>query len=233
MTRHINLMQADILPGQGPIQLPVLVLAVSAALLAGGAYLGFHAWTAAQLSAETSDWQQQVDDSQRELHRLRQSMPGLASEQQLRAENEALLDRLAERQAEFSGLTNQFDTASSGFATPLDSLAKHDLDGLWLTRIELRNSHSHLELEGLARRPGLIPLYLGQLEGAVFQGLSIRNLNIEQQDDQLWRFAIAETLDSGEAEAETEAPAPDSATSLEELIRQAPTTTLNPEDLLR
>lgn len=196
MTRHINLMRADILPGQGRVQLPVFVLGIALTLLAGAGYLGYHLITAASLQRQISNAQARVDDSALQLHRLRQSYPSIGSEAELRASNEALQARLIARRSELQGLANQLDTAASGFARPLASLSEHDLDGLWLTRIELRDSHSQLALEGMARQPSLIPRYLGQLEGDVFQGLSIRNLNIEQDSDALWRFSIAEDLDS-------------------------------------
>ena len=196
MTRHINLMRADILPGQGRVQLPAFVLGITLTLLAGAGYLTYHLATAASLQRQIDSEQQRVDDSVLQLHRLRQSYPSIGSEADLRASNETLQARLIARRSELQGLANQLDTAASGFARPLASLSEHDLDGLWLTRIELRDSHSHLELEGMARRPSLIPRYLGQLEGDVFQGLSIRNLNIEQDSDELWRFTIAEDLDT-------------------------------------
>lgn len=194
MTRHINLMRPNILPGQGRVQLPAFILGVTLTLLGGLGYLGYHLLTATSLQQQIDTEQQRVEDSTLQLHRLRQSYPSIASEADLLVENEALQSRLLSRRAELQGLANQLDTAASGFAQPLDSLSRHDLDGLWLTHIELRDSHSHLELEGLARQPNLIPRYLSQLEGAAFQGLSIRNLNIEQNSDQLWRFSIAETL---------------------------------------
>jgi len=195
MTRHINLMRADILPGQGQVQLPAFVVSIMLTLLAGAGYLGYHLATAASLQRQIDNEQQRVDDSALQLHQQRQSFPSISSETELRANNETLQARLNSRRSELQGLANQLDIAASGFARPLASLSEHDLDGIWLTRIELRDSHSHLELEGRARQPSLIPRYLGQLEGDVFQGLSIRNLNIEQSSADLWRFTIAEDLE--------------------------------------
>lgn len=218
MTRHINLMRADILPGQGRIQLPAFLLALVLTLLSGLGYLGYHAVVAESLQQSIVSTQQEVDDSNLQLHRLRQSYPSIASETDLRASNEALQARLVARRSELQGLANQLDTAALGFSRPLASLAKHDLNGLWLTHIELRDSHSHLELQGMARQPGLIPRYLGQLEGAVFQGLSIRNLDIEQNNDELWQFSIAESLSILPAQRITPTTAP--------ATNELPTTTL-------
>ncbi|PTY39010.1 hypothetical protein BGP77_09670 [Saccharospirillum sp. MSK14-1] len=220
MTRHINLMRPEILPGQGQIQLPAFVLGITLTLIAGLGYLSYHLMTAASLQRQIEAEQQRVEDSALELHRLRQSFPSLGSEADLRASNETLQARLIARRGELQGLANQLDTAASGFAAPLASLSEHDLDGLWLTRIELRDSHSHLELEGMARGPSLIPRYLGQLEGDVFQGLSIRNLNIEQSSDKLWRFTIAEDLDVAPSAATNTRPNPTQPSEAARLLDQ-------------
>ncbi|WP_108126049.1 PilN domain-containing protein [Saccharospirillum mangrovi] len=196
MTRHINLMTPDMRPGQGRVQLPLFTAVLALTLVAGFVYLGVHAVIGLTIERRIDSAQQRVDASALELHRLRQNYPSIASEADLRANNETLQTRLTARREELHGLTNQIDTVASGFARPLASLSDHDLDGLWLTRIELRDSHSHLELEGMARQPNLIPRYLGQLESSVFQGLSIRNLSIEQSGTNLWRFTMAETLDT-------------------------------------
>lgn len=195
MTRQINLMQADLLPGHGPIQLPVFVLTLVVALLASAAYLGYHLQVAARLQADRQGWETRVSDSERQLHRLRQANPAVASEAELRRTNDQLSQTLQARQTELSGLASQLDAAASGFAAPLASLADYDLDGLWLTRIELTGSRSRLGLEGLARQPGLVPRYLAQLDGSAFSGLSIRDLDIRQADDSesLWRFSISDT----------------------------------------
>jgi hypothetical protein len=46
-----------------------------------------------------------------------------------------------------------------------------------------------------------VPRYLSQLEGSVYRGISIQNLNIEQSIDDrgLWRFTLADSVIGEEA----------------------------------
>lgn len=192
MTRHINLMRTSILPGQGRVQLPAFVLGIALTLVMGFGYLGYQLMTAALLQQHISSAQLNVEDSAQQLRDLRESFPGIGSEAELRTRYQSLQSRLMAQRSKLQGLGNQLDSATSGFARPLSSLTQHGLDGFRLTRIELRNSHSQLQLEGITRQPKLIPRYLDQLEGEVFAGLNIGNLDIEQSSDELWRFRIAE-----------------------------------------
>lgn len=196
MTRHINLMQPDILPGYGRWQVPAFTVALLVVLVGGAGFVGYH-WNLHQnLLDETGYWQSQVHSSRQRLNDFRRANPTMASEADLLLENERLETRLGEREAALSGLANQLDVSAQGFSEPLASLSDYDLDGIWLTRIELRDSRAHLGLTGFARDPGLVPRYLAQLEGSVFEGLSIRNLSIQQapDDDRLWRFNIADSV---------------------------------------
>lgn len=196
MTRHINLMQTDILPGYGRWQVPAFTVAILLTLCAAAGYIGYHWQLHQNLLDESAYWQTQVQNSQQRLSDFRRANPEMASEADLVADNESLTNQLQERRTALSGLAEQLDVSSQGFFAPLTQLSDHDLDGIWLTRIELRDSRAHMGLEGVARDPGLVPRYLGQLEDSVFNGLSIQNLNIQQsaQDDATWRFSIADSV---------------------------------------
>ena len=207
MTRHINLMQPDILPGYGRWQVPTFISALLLILIGAAGYGGYH-WNLRQtLLDETGYWQSQVQNSQQRLNDFRRENPSMASEADLLQENETLTTRLDERQTALSGLADQLDVSAQGFSEPLASLSNYDLDGIWLTRIELRDSRAHLGLEGFARGPGLVPRYLGQLEGSIFEGLSIQNLNIRQarDDEALWRFTISDSVVGATLDSKQEA----------------------------
>ncbi len=196
MTRHINLMQPDILPGFGRWQVPSFIAAVLVTLIISGLYT-LYQWNERQeLLDETAYWQGEVVTSQQRLQDFQRANPSMASETELQKENETLKTRLKERESALSGLATQLDISAQGFSQSLANLSNYDLDGIWLTHIQLRDSSAHLGLEGFTRDPGLVPRYLAQLEGSVFDGLSIRNLNIQQageEADNLWRFSIADT----------------------------------------
>jgi hypothetical protein len=50
-----------------------------------------------------------------------------------------------------------------GFSRHLTSLARQDIDGLWLSRIRLSALGDNTQIEGQALRPELVPLYLQSL----------------------------------------------------------------------
>lgn len=197
MTRHINLMQADMRPGHGRVQLPAFIIVLTLTLIGCGLIAGYHWWVQRSLITQTQHWQARVDTSAQKLRTFRQANPAMASEADLMQENQLLTEQLRQRESALSGLAEQLGEASQGFSEPLASLSSHDLEGIWLSRIVLQDSRKHLNLEGFARQPDLIPRYLSQLEGSVFEGLSIQNLSIQQapNDKTLWRFSIADTVE--------------------------------------
>jgi hypothetical protein len=195
MTRYINLMQSDMLPGHGRLQLPAFAMALLITVIGCAGWLTFAWYQQHSLQAELATWQQQQLGSEQALQQMRSINPQLDTEAALRLENAELTREKNRRESAYSGLATQLGEASLGFSTPLAQLSNYDLDGLWLNRIELRNSQQHLGLTGFTRQPGLVPRYLSQLEGSVFSGITIQNLNIEQTKDNanLWRFTLADS----------------------------------------
>lgn len=195
MTRYINLMQADMLPGHGRLQLPTFVVVLLLTLIGSAAGIALSWQHHNRLQAELADWQQRAARSEQALQQARSVNPQLDTEAALIQENAELTREKNARESAYSGLATQLGASARGFSTPLTQLSAIDFDGLWLSRIELRNSQQSLGLAGYARQPGLVPRYLSQLEGSVFRGISIQNLNIEQtpDDDSLWRFSLADS----------------------------------------
>ncbi|MEX2320509.1 MAG: PilN domain-containing protein [Saccharospirillum sp.] len=207
MTRHINLMQADMLPGHGRLQLPTFATALTLTLLGSAAWIALSWHQQQSLQAELADWQQRAARSELALQQTRSVNPQLDTEAALSQENAELSREKSLRESAYSGLATQLGEAARGFSTPLSQLSNIDFDGLWLSRIELRNSQQHLGLAGYTRQPGLVPRYLSQLEGSVFRGISIQNLNIEQAPDNenLWRFTLADSANVDAALSDGEA----------------------------
>ncbi|WP_394169942.1 hypothetical protein [Saccharospirillum alexandrii] len=195
MTRHINLMQAGMLPGHGRLQLPTFAAVLLLALMGSAGWIALSWQQQNSLQSELADWQQRAARSEQALQQARSVNPQLDTEAALIQENAELTREKNARETAYSGLATQLGASARGFSTPLTQLSAIDFDGLWLSRIELRNSQQSLGLAGYARQPGLVPRYLSQLEGSVFRGISIQNLNIEQtpDDDTLWRFSLADT----------------------------------------
>lgn len=201
MTRYINLMQADMLPGHGRLQLPTFATVLMLVLVGSSGWVALSWQQQNSLQSELADWQQRAARSEQALQQARSASPLLGTEAALVQENAELTRQKNARETAYSGLATQLGESARGFSTPLSQLSDIDFDGLWLSRIELRNSQQHLGLAGFTRQPGLVPRYLSQLEGSVFRGISIQNLNIEQapDDDALWRFTLADSANVGTA----------------------------------
>lgn len=206
MTRHINLMQPDMLPGHGRVQLPTYLVALSLTLLGCLSLIGYHWSMQRSMAAEIQQWEAKVDTSSKRLTDFQRENPTMIDEAELMQENKTLNTQLRQRKEALSGLNDQLGEAAQGFAQPLATLSDYDLDGLWLTRIVLRDSQQHLNLEGFARQPNLIPQYLDQLQGSIFDGLGIQNMSIKQtsNNDSLWQFYLADQLVPAATEAEEE-----------------------------
>ena len=74
---------------------------------------------------------------------------------------EGLQRRLVDGAVELAEMRGLMLARSTGFAPLLDALARHPLDGLWLTGIRMQDGE--LELQGVARSPEAIPNYLALL----------------------------------------------------------------------
>ncbi len=192
MTKQVNLLSEDLLPGYGPAQLPLFikVLLLSAVLASGWVY---YAWYERQvLLAEELEW---VTKSRQELTNLelfQSQHPDLSNQQELQDTNDRLSLQLKVRRSTFSGLANQIENAVEGFTTPLKTLSDYDLNGLWLNKINLQDGKRLFSIEGVARTPELIPQYLEQLGQSKFSGITIEQFTIEKdKTSNLWRFTMS------------------------------------------
>ena len=72
----------------------------------------------------------------------------------------------------------------AAFSTILTGLARQDVDGLWLTRIELDEAGAHVALEGRALEAEEIPRFLRRLgREPAFEDRRFRQLEILRSDD--------------------------------------------------
>ena len=80
---------------------------------------------------------------------------------ELDARIKTLETQLTDGSAELGEIQQQVVARSRGFAPVFTALARHPLQGLWLTGIQLRDDS--LELTGTTLDPELLPRYLAQL----------------------------------------------------------------------
>jgi Tfp pilus assembly protein PilN len=153
-----------------------LLVAVALALI----YLGT-VWRGSALANEYTRLVAQRDTSMRRVNELAVQMQGKA--------DPALEARVAELTAErdrkaqaLAALSNREVATTAGFSPQFIGLARQQLNGLWLTRIEL--SGSHVSLQGVTLAQELIPRYLRRLGSEeVFAGTSFMQARLERAGD--------------------------------------------------
>jgi hypothetical protein len=192
MTRQINLNSKRLLPGFGPVQLPAFAAALCFALIAGSVWF-YIAWAERQkLLAEEEQWSITLEQELTDLTNFQNEFPNINNEPELVARNTELSNELAKARETYSGLANQVENAIDGFNESLVQLSDYDLDGLWLNKITLQDGRRSFALEGYARAPGLIPLYLEQLGQSSFDGITIKHLDVAKEENaNLWRFTLS------------------------------------------
>lgn len=193
MTKQVNLISNDLLPGYGPVQLPTFVLVLCVSIVCAALWL-FSAYdTRSQLLAEQAAWQQTAKNQQQALETYQKLYPKMHNQDQLEQQNIELTANLNMRRTTLQDLADQLENAIEGFTQPLLQLSDYDINGLWLDTIQLKDGKRSFSLMGFAQAPELIPQYLTQLGQSDFQGISIAQLSIEKEikQNKLWRFNLS------------------------------------------
>lgn len=90
-----------------------------------------------------------------------------------------------------------------GFAPLLAGLAEQHTDGVWLTRIRLREGGQQMRLEGLAQEQTRLPHYLASLSGSpALQGREFARLQVRREDSGLLQFRLASEVETEEPDDE-------------------------------
>lgn len=198
--QNLNLYQIDAPQSAGPRPRQMLLgLAVLACLLAvHGGWTAWHSHAGAQALAQAEQRSRQVEAEllARQANFQEPQLDARLSEQlsELESGNQRL-KLLADHLLSLEARHRQ------GFAPLLAGLADQHIDGLWLTRIHLRDGGRQMRLEGLAQEQTLLPRYLASLSGSpALQGREFAELQVRREDSGLLRFSLA-------SEIETEEPA--------------------------
>jgi Tfp pilus assembly protein PilN len=135
-----------------------------------------------------------LDAQYRQLETRLQALEVQADAGQVAALDARILDletRLADGAAELAQIRNLVIERSGGFSPLLEALARHPLDGLWLTGVRLADGE--LELHGRARHPELIPQYLAALgDDTALSAWPLAMVQVERETDPagLLRFTL-------------------------------------------
>ncbi|MDZ7670265.1 MAG: hypothetical protein U5Q16_12900 [Gammaproteobacteria bacterium] len=190
MMQQVNLLADDLKPRREALSLRQLLAgwAAMAALLAvvsaWQAVSGW--WLADDRGALQAQWQTLDTGNSRLRDNLqREPQPELVSEvETLRA--------LFSNQAVLVEAVQGYESASErGFSGYLTELAAQQMEGIALSRIELRDGGAYIALSGETEKPVNVPQLLKRLSaGERFRGHRFDEFRLEAQDSGLLRFDI-------------------------------------------
>lgn len=203
--QNLNLYQPERRANAGgprPWQLRAGLLLLLGLMLVHGAWQG---WTLQRQGAAVATAQQQAQTAESELSAARASFrepqldPGLPQELARFESGNQQLQRLG---AHLQVLDQE---RSQGFVAPLQALAERHPEGLWLTRIALRQGGTAMRLEGLSQDQELLPRYLQSLgRSATFEGRQFAQFNLQRDAAGLLRFSLGSRVEGEEAGDEHE-----------------------------
>jgi Tfp pilus assembly protein PilN len=145
-----------------------------------GTLAGYAAWRASRVERAIAALEQQQAAQLALAERAAAAMRPKESVAELDAAARGLTTEIAARELALGLVRKGVATPGSGFAARLESLARRQLDGLWLKKIVVATGDSRLALEGAATDPRLVPAYLAALgaeralDGARFDHLVMR-----------------------------------------------------------
>lgn len=190
MMQQVNLLDDDLKPPREVLSLGHVVLGWSALL---GVLLLFSAWQvfdtwrlgSNQVEAQTR-WQALQDDNAA----LRADIER-EPEIELVAEVERLRGLMREQARMVNAVQGYERAGDQGFSSYLTELAAQHVEGLALSRIELRDGGAYILLSGETRQPVNVPLLLKRLStGERFRGHRFHEFRLEAQESGLLRFDI-------------------------------------------
>ena len=117
---------------------------------------------------------------------------------------EALERDLREKQAMLTLLQGEQLGESGGFSPHLRALSRQDIEGIWLTGINLRAATNHTRLSGLTLKPELVPAYiqvLTQEEAFEREGFQEFRIDSPEENGDPLAFAMSGQLSEANVQA--------------------------------
>lgn len=190
MMQQVNLLADDLKPQRQALSLRQLLVgwcAVVAVLAVVSAWQAVSAWQlAGDRTALQAQWQT-LDDSNQKLRASLQQEP----QAELVSEVETLRALFSNQVVLVEAVQGYESTSERGFSGYLTELAAQQMDGMALSRIELRDGGAYIALSGETERPVNVPKFLKRLSaGERFRGHSFDEFRLQAQDSGLLRFDI-------------------------------------------
>ena len=182
MTQQVNLYQ-PIFRKQRKVFSAVTIAQAAAVFIVGLLLIyGYGRWQLAALGAD-------IDALELQRNAAMLQLQVLSAQSQPAPRSRLIADQLREAEIEArqkEGLLRAFQTRRvgnmRGFSAHFTALARQQLDGLWLTRVEIRDDG--IELVGAAELGELVPRYLQRLGSeAAFAGTEFARLQLSRGDE--------------------------------------------------
>jgi MSHA biogenesis protein MshI len=197
MKQQVNLLTDELKPRRDPFTINQLLAAwgVFALVLLGvSVWSGADYWQLAQQQAQTQEQWQLLKETNERLRASYSAQP----DPQLEARVAELRLEQFERRQLMALLADYHDRQLTGFSAYLDDLARHGVDGMWLSEISLQTGGRWIQLKGLAIDPAQVPEFLRELsESDSFDGHQFNGFELKEAEGGLIEFEIAGPEQSG------------------------------------
>ena len=151
-----------------------------------GLLAGYASWRATRVEHAIAALEQQQAARLALAERAAVALRPKESAAELDAAARTLSAEIAARELALGLVRKGVASPGSGFAARLESLARPQLEGLWLRKLVVSTGDSRLAVEGAATDPRLVPAYLAALgeehalDGARFDHLVMRRAKPEE-----------------------------------------------------
>jgi len=206
--QQINLYEVTVEPNVLRDLYPLPQLLVVLVLVLAAVY-GYSWTTYLGVKKQLSELEYDQTDVELQLEQL-----NVESEQEVRADP-ALKRQLALLQAKMAEKQSLLRTVKGigvggaiGFSSYLEGLARQDIEGLWLTRIDLLEGGGKVGLHGMVTKADQLPVFLRKLSAeSAFGGTEFDVFKLQHSTEApaLMSFGVSTALEQGEGFSEASA----------------------------
>lgn len=163
MEQQVNLYQPILRAEKRLFSASAIAVGVLLLVVCLGGLAGFAAWRTTRVETAVADLERQEAARLESIRRATAALGGDTSLEDLEGEIARLAEQVATRERALATIGAD-GTATRGFATRLEALARPPVDGLWLQRIVFDAARGGVAIRGATRDPALVPQYLAALQ---------------------------------------------------------------------
>jgi len=128
--------------------------------------------------------QTQQNEFENLLQAAKQAAPSMVVDSRLQQEVDTFKTDIVIKQQVLKALSGQSFGNTSGFSQYFRGLAKQNVAGLWLTKLNITSGGKEIGISGSAFRPELVPDFLSNLSSErIFQGTNFQTFRVKREDN--------------------------------------------------